>query len=65
MSRKEELSKLASLFRSQAKAMSSRPAKQAFLKMADYYEHEAELLLRRPAPEIVEQSKTRSIKSAA
>jgi len=65
MSRKEELSKLADLLRSQANAMSSRPAKQAFLKMADCYEREAELLKHRPTPEIIEQSKMRSIKSAA
>src|SRR5215813_13158788 len=37
MSRKEELLKMASLLRSQADGLSSRDAKQAFQKMADYY----------------------------
>ena len=41
MSRKQELMKIANLFRSQAKAVSSRSAKQALQKMADYYQHEA------------------------
>jgi hypothetical protein len=53
MSRKEELLKMASLLRSQADAMSGRDAKQAFRKMADYYEHEAKQLQDRPVPEIM------------
>jgi hypothetical protein len=66
MSRKEELVKMASLLRSQADAMSGRVAKQAFRKMADYYEHEAKQLQDRPVPEIIDRSKqTRPTKSAA
>jgi hypothetical protein len=42
MSRKEELLITARLLRSQADAMSGRDAKQAFRKMADYYQREAE-----------------------
>jgi len=56
MSRKEELLKMASLLRSQADGLSSRDAKQAFQKMADYYQHEAEQLPG-PTPKIVTQSK--------
>jgi hypothetical protein len=41
MSRKKELLEMARLLRSQADGMSSRDAKQAFRKMADYYEQEA------------------------
>jgi hypothetical protein len=44
MSRKEELLKMARLLRAQAEGMSSRDAKQAFRKMADYYQREAEQL---------------------
>ena len=67
MSRKEELFKMVHLLRSQADAMSSRDAKQAFRKMADYYQREAEQLQgRRPVPEIFKQSKqANSTKSAA
>jgi hypothetical protein len=54
MSRKEELLKLVSLLHSQAKAMNSRTAKQAFRKIADYYQHEADLAKqpKGPAPEL-------------
>ena len=51
MSRKEELLKMAHLLRAQADAMNSREAKQAFRKMADYYQREAEQLQGRPVPE--------------
>jgi len=44
MSRKLELIKMENLFRSQAKSVRSRFAKQALQKLADYYQHEAELL---------------------
>jgi len=44
MSRKEELLITARLLRSQADAMSGRDAKQAYRKMADYYQREAEQL---------------------
>ena len=40
-------------FRAQADAMNSRDAKQAFRKMADYYQREAEQLQGRPVPEIM------------
>jgi hypothetical protein len=53
MSRKEELLKMAHLLRAQADAMNSRDAKQAFRKMADYYQREAEQLQGRPVPEIM------------
>jgi hypothetical protein len=56
MSRKVELLKMASLLRLQADGMSSRDAKRAFEKMADYYQHEAEQLPG-PVPKIVTQSK--------
>ena len=56
MSRKDELLKMASLLRLQADALSSRDGKQAFQKMANYYQHEAELLQKRNAAEITEQS---------
>jgi hypothetical protein len=66
MSRKKELLEMARLLRSQADGMSSRDAKQAFRKMADYYEQEAKQLQNRPAPDIFERSKkARSPKSAA
>jgi hypothetical protein len=66
MSRKEELLEMVRLLRSQANAMSSRDAKQAFRKMADYYEEEAKKLQNRSAPDIFARSKkTRSSKSAA
>jgi hypothetical protein len=44
MSRKQELIKMANLFRSQAKAVNSRSAKQALRRMADYYQDEFEQL---------------------
>ena len=47
---------MASLLRSQADGLSSRDAKQAFQKMADYYQHEAEQLPG-STPKIVTQSK--------
>jgi hypothetical protein len=53
MSRKEELLKMAHLLRAQADAMNSRDAKQAFRKMADYYQREAEQLQGRPVPEVM------------
>jgi hypothetical protein len=56
MSRKQELLELARLLRSQADAMSSRDAKQAFRKMADYYEQEAKKLQDQPAPDIFSKS---------
>jgi len=65
MSRKEELLKTARLLRLQADAMSSRDAKQAFRKMADYYQREAEQLSERPVPEIMPRKQERSTKSAA
>jgi hypothetical protein len=66
MSRKEELFKMVRLLHSQADAMSSRDAKQAFRKMADYYQREAEQLQGRHVPEIFKQSKqANSTKSAA
>jgi hypothetical protein len=65
MSRKEELLKMAHLLRLQADATSSRDAKQAFRKMADYYQREAEQLSGRPVPEIMPRKKARSTKSAA
>jgi hypothetical protein len=65
MSRKEELFKMARVLRSQAGAMSTRDAKQAFKKMADYYQHEAEQLQGRPAPEIIQSKQAGSTKSAA
>jgi len=66
MSRKEELFKMVRLLRSQADAMNGRDAKQAFQKMADYYQHEAEQLLERPVPQIVRRRKqARFTKSAA
>ena len=55
MSRKEELLKIAVLLRSQADVMSSGKAKQAFRKMAAYYQHEAKLLQRGLSPEVIEQ----------
>jgi hypothetical protein len=61
MSRKEELLKTARLLRLQADAMSSRDAKQAFRKMADYYQREAS---ERPVPEIMPRKQERSTKSA-
>src|SRR4029453_17824783 len=59
MSRKEELLKMAraSLFRSRANAMSSRGANQAFRKVADYYQHEAEQLQGQAAPDLIGRSK--------
>jgi len=46
--------------------MSSRDAKQAFRKMADHYQREAEHLQGRPVPEIFNQNKqANSTKSAA
>jgi hypothetical protein len=66
MSRKEELFKMVRLLHSQADAMSSRDAKQAFRKMADHYQREAEHLQGRPVPEIFNQNKqANSTKSAA
>jgi hypothetical protein len=66
MSRKEELLEMVRLLRAQAEGMSSRDAKQAFRKMADYYEQEAKKLQDRPAPDILSKSnKARSPKSAA
>ena len=68
MSRKEELLKMASLLHSQANAMSSRAAKQAFRKIADYYQHEAELAKQPhgPAPELFERGRhVRPTKSTA
>jgi hypothetical protein len=66
MSRKEELLEMARLLRAQADAMSSRDAKQAFRKMADYYKQEADKLSGPPAPDIfVGSKKPRSPKSAA
>ncbi len=66
MSRKDELLKIASLFRSQANAMSSRETKHAFQKMADIYQQEADLLRGQPATEITEHNRhTRPTKSAA
>ena len=66
MSRKEELFKMVDLLRSQADTMSGRDAKQAFRKMADYYELEAKQLQDRPVPEIFKQSnQATSTKSAA
>ena len=41
MSRKDELLKLAQLFRSQARLTQDRPAKQALRKLGDHYENEA------------------------
>ena len=64
MSRKEELFKMARLLRSQADAMNSRDAKQAFRKMTDYYQREAEQLNGRPVPEMPSKQ-ARSTKSAA
>jgi len=63
MSRKDELLKMAHLLRLQADAMNSRDAKQAFRKMADYYQREAEQLSGRPVPEIMPSKQTH--KSAA
>jgi hypothetical protein len=64
MPRKEELLEMARLLRSQADAMNSRDAKQAFRKMADYYEQEAKKL--QNTPNIFARSKkARSPKSAA
>jgi hypothetical protein len=66
MSRKEELFKMVRLLHSQADAMSSRDAKQAFRKMADHYQREAEHLQGRAVPEIFNQNKqANSTKSAA
>ena len=65
MSRKEELFKMARLLRLQADAMNGRDAKQAFRKMADYYQREAEQLNGRPVPEIMPSKQARSTKSAA
>jgi hypothetical protein len=69
MSRKEELLKLVSLLHSQANTMNSRTAKQAFRKIAGYYQHEADLAEQpqRPAPELfIERGKrVRPTKSAA
>jgi hypothetical protein len=68
MSRKEELLKMAraSLFRSRANATSSRGANQAFRKVADYYQHEAEQLQGRTAPDLIGRTnQTRPTKSAA
>ena len=65
MSRKEELLKMAHLLHLQADAMSTRDAKQAFRKMADYYQREAKQLNGRPVPEIMPNKQTRSTKSAA
>jgi hypothetical protein len=57
MSRKQELLETARLLRSQADAMRSRDAKQAFRKMADYYEQEAEQRQDRSAPDILVRGK--------
>ena len=66
MSRKEELFKMAHLLRLQADAISSRDAKQAFQKMADYYQHEADQLSGRPVGEIATHRKrAKPTKSAA
>ena len=65
MSRKDELLKMARLLRAQAEGMSSRDAKQAFRKMADYYQGEAEQLSGRPVPEIMPGKQARSTKPAA
>jgi len=43
MSRKQELLKMAKLFRAQANSVSTRAPKKALRKMAEYYQHEAEL----------------------
>jgi hypothetical protein len=66
MSRKEELLKMAKLFRAQANSVSTRAAKKALRKMADYYWHEAELE-GQPAPSGRQPGKhgLRSRKSAA
>ncbi len=42
MSRKDEVLKLAELFRSQAKLTLNRDAKQALQKIGDHYQREAE-----------------------
>jgi hypothetical protein len=66
MSRKDELLEMARLLHSQADAMNSRDAKQAFRKIADYYKQEADKLNGRPAPDInVRNKKAHSPKSAA
>jgi hypothetical protein len=65
MSRKEELLKTASLLRSQADAMNSRETKQAFRKMADFYQHEAAQLQDRPATEMRRSHRWSFTKSAA
>ncbi len=66
MSRKDELLKIATLFRSQANYMSNRDTKWAFQKMADIYQLEADLLRRRPTTELTEHNRhTRPTKSAA
>ena len=44
MSRKDELLKLAQLFRSQARLTQDRSAKQALRKLGDRYENEAKKL---------------------
>jgi hypothetical protein len=56
---------MARLLRSQADAMNGRDAKQAFRKMADCYQCEAEQLNGRSVPEIMPSKQTRSTKSAA
>lgn len=67
MSRRDELLRLASLFQSQANIMSGPATKRAFQRMADIYQHEADLLRRQPATEIAETNSrhTRPIRSAA
>jgi hypothetical protein len=44
MSRKDELIKLAQLFRLQARLTQDRPAKQALRKLGDLYQNEAKKL---------------------
>jgi hypothetical protein len=48
MSRKDELFKLARLFRSQARLTLDRPAKQALRKPGDNYQNEAKKLQGQP-----------------
>ena len=66
MSRKEELLKIAQVYRLRGNATSSRAAKKAFRKMAEYYQHEAEQLQGLPASETIGPGRqVRSTKSAA
>ena len=50
MSRKDELLKLARLFRAQAESCSRGPVKQSLRKLADYYQQEAQRIQHRPLP---------------